>query len=155
MRTGDRPRNGDPWRQMEALQRELERAFGGSVQTPAPTGAFLPGRSARAYPLMNMAEDADGYTIEALAPGVNPDSIQITVVRNILTVAGEKTPPEGVQREQFHRTERAAGRFVRNIELPTDIDPDRVEARYANGLLVLTLPKSEAAKPRQIKLTVQ
>lgn len=103
---------------------------------------------------MNMAESADGYTIEALAPGVNPDSIQITVVRNILTVAGEKTPPESVQREQFHRTERAAGRFVRNIELPTDIDPDKVQARYTNGLLVLTLPKSEAAKPRQIKLTV-
>jgi HSP20 family protein len=154
MRMGDRSRNTDPWRQMEVLQRELERAFGGSQQQPQPSGAFLPGRSARAYPLMNMAEDADHYTIEALAPGVNPESIQITVVRNVLTVAGEKTPPEGVQREQFHRTERAAGRFVRNIELPTDVDPDKVQARYTNGLLVLTLPKAEAAKPRQIKVSV-
>jgi HSP20 family protein len=140
---------------MEALQRELERSFGGSQQSQTPDVAFLPGRSARTYPLMNMAADSDAYTIEALAPGVDPSSIQITVVRNILTVAGEKMPPEGVQREQFHRTERAAGRFVRNIELPTDIDPDKVEARYTNGLLVVTLPKSEAAKPRQIKLTVE
>ena len=69
MRTGDRSRNGDPWRQMEALQRELERAFGGSQPQPQANTAFLPGRSARAYPLMNMAEDADGCTIEALAPG--------------------------------------------------------------------------------------
>jgi HSP20 family protein len=149
-----RIRNGDPWRQLETLQREFERAFGAPQQAQQPNTAFLPGRSARAYPLMNMAEDAEGYTIEALAPGVNPDSIQITVVRNILTVAGEKTPPDGVQREQFHRTERAAGRFVRNIELPTDVDPDKVEARYTNGLLVISLPKAEAAKPRQIKVNV-
>ena len=153
MRT-DRYRTLDPWRQMEALQREMERTIGANQQGNSPNVAFLPGRSARAYPLMNMAEDADGYTIEALAPGVNPDSIQITVVRNALTVAGEKVAPEGVQREQFHRTERAAGRFVRNIELPTDVDPERVEARYANGLLVLKLPKTEAAKPRQIKVNV-
>jgi HSP20 family protein len=138
---------------MEALQRELERAFG--PRNGQDQGvAFLPGRSARAYPLVNLAEDSEGYTLEALAPGVNPESIQITVVRNTLTVSGEKTPPEGVQREQFHRSERAAGRFVRNIELPTDIDPEKVQARYTNGLLVLTLPKSEAAKPRQIQVNV-
>jgi len=154
MRYTDRDRGTDPWRQMEALQREFERALGGPQQGQGPNVAFLPGRSARAYPLMNMAESADGYTIEALAPGVNPGPIQITVVRDVLTVAGEQTAPEGVQREQFHRTERAAGRFVRNIELPTDVDPERVGARYANGLLVITLPKTEAAKPRQIKVQV-
>src|SRR5437016_458512 len=106
-------------RDLEAMRRDYDRGIGPRRAPQAPQVAFLPGRAARAYPLMNMWEDGDEFTIEALAPGVEPDSIQITVVRNLLTVAGVKNPPKDVQREAYHRSERAAGRFVRNIELPT------------------------------------
>jgi HSP20 family protein len=144
-------------RETEALRRELERVFGGSQpgqQQAGKQASFLPGHAARAYPRVNVAEDADNITIEALAPGVDPEKLEITVVRNTLTIAGEKSAPEGVDREAYHRSERSAGRFVRTIELSTEVDPDKVQARYTNGLLVITLPKAEAAKPRQIQVSV-
>ena len=101
-----------------------------------------------------MAEDKDKVYVEALAPGIDPEKIEITIVGNMLTISGEKPAPKDVSREQFHRNERAAGRFVRTVELTTQVDPDRVEANYKNGLLVIEMPKAEAAKPRQIKVAV-
>jgi HSP20 family protein len=138
---------------LDVLRRELERVFGDGQRTPRQQG-FLPGRSARNYPLINLAEDKDNVVVEALAPGVDPEKISLSIVRNVLTISGEKPAPAGVAREQFHRNERAAGRFVRTIELTTDVDPNKIEAKYTNGLLVITMPKAEAAKPRQIKVAV-
>jgi HSP20 family protein len=137
---------------LDLVRRELERLFGDG--RPSRQQGFLPGRSARNYPLINLAEDAQNVYVEALAPGVDPDKIELTIVRNVLTISGEKPAPQGIAREQFHRNERAAGRFVRTIELTTEVDPDKVQAQYTNGLLVVTMPKAEAAKPRQIKVAV-
>jgi HSP20 family protein len=92
--------------------------------------------------------------VEALAPGINSESLNLTVVRNTLTVAGEKPAPAGVAPEAFHRSERAAGKFIRTIDLPVEVNADKVSARYTDGLLTITLPKAEAAKPRQIKVSV-
>jgi HSP20 family protein len=149
----------DPFRELDALRREVDRAF--SNYTPGREGtgahgrtAFLPGRSARAYPLVNLAEDADNLYIEALAPGINPDTINLTVVRNTLTISGEKLAPPVQSAEAFHRNERAAGRFVRNLDLPVEVNADNVQAQYTNGLLNITLPKAEIAKPKQIQVKV-
>ena len=143
--------------EMEALRREIDRAFtnvlpGGSAG--GSQAAFLPGRAARAYPLINLAEDKDNVTIEALAPGIDPNALELTVVRNTLTIAGEKLAPRVNSDEAWHRSERAAGKFVRTIELPVDVDSERIQAQYINGLLKITLPRAEAAKPRQIQVAV-
>jgi HSP20 family protein len=150
-------RTWDPFRDMEALRRELDRA----LTTYAPSGAaaqnggaFLPGRSARAYPLVNLSEDSDNVYLEALAPGIDPDSLNLTVVRTTLTISGEKLSPSGVAAEAFHRSERSGGKFVRSIDLPVEVNSDKVKAQYNNGLLMITMPKAEAAKPRQIKVAV-
>ena len=90
----------------------------------------------------------------ALAPGVDPQSFEVTVKDNVLTIAGEKRRSEGVKPEEYHRSERASGKFVRSMELPTPVDPDKVQASYRNGLLTVRLEQSETAKPRQITVDV-
>lgn len=147
----------DPFQELEALRRQVERAFedyrGGRRRFSRT--AFLPGLSARSYPLLNINEDADTVYVEALAPGLAPESLDITVRDNVLRIAGEKpTVNPDVKAEAFHRNERSAGRFVRTLSLPTAVDPAKVKASYANGLLTITLPKTAEAKPRQIEVSV-
>jgi HSP20 family protein len=90
-----------------------------------------------------------------MAPGIDPQSLNITVVHNTLTISGEKKgAPDEIKPEAFHREERARGKFVRTITLPVEIDDGKVGAEYKNGLLLITLPKSERAKPKQINVQV-
>jgi HSP20 family protein len=152
----------NPWQEMERIQREVNRAFeqagwqtnghNGYFGRTFPT-AFLPGRAARAYPLVNVSEDANALYTSALAPGLDPAAVQLTVQDNHLTIAGEKRRlAADIQSEAFHRSERAAGKFVRTITLPVEVDHEKVQADYKNGLLLITLPKAEKAKPKQIQV---
>jgi len=148
-----------PLRELEALRREVERAFenysGNRPGGPLWSSAFLPGRAARAYPLLNLSEDKDHVYVEALAPGIDPDSLEVTVLNNTLRLAGEKQAiSEAIKPEAFHRSERSAGAFVRTVTLPAEVDGSKVEAGYRDGLLRISLPKAEAAKPKQISVTV-
>jgi HSP20 family protein len=145
------------WNPMDAMRRDIDRAFQniGLSSEPFFRTAFLPGRAARRYPLINLIEDRDHIYLEALAPGVDPESIDLAVIRNVLTISGEKRRhPEDIKPEAFHRSERAAGKFVRTIELPVEVDADHVKAEYKHGILMVTLPKAEAAKPKQISVSV-
>jgi len=145
------------WQGLDTLRREIDRAFEefGFRSEQFPRSAFLPGRAARRYPLINLHEDRDHVYVEALAPGVDPASLQLSVVRNTLTVAGEKRrTADSIKPEAFHRSERATGKFTRSIELPVEVDEDKVKADYRNGVLVVTLPKAEKARPKQISVQV-
>lgn len=146
----------DPFRELEALRREIDQAFGEAGLRPPGRRrqqAFLPGRAARQYPLVNIYDDGTAFYVEALAPGVDPDQLEINAAARALTISGEKVGLTDVAAERVHRSERAAGRFTRTVELPHEIDPDQVSAEYRNGLLLLTLPRAEAARPRRV--TVQ
>jgi HSP20 family protein len=142
---------------MEALRRDIDRAFNhaGIANEPLFRTAFLPGRAARRYPLINLSEDHDYVYIEALAPGVDPSTVDLAVLRNVLTISGEKRRhPEDIKPEAFHRSERAAGKFVRTIELPAEVDADHVKAEYKHGIFMMTLPKAASSKPKQINVRV-
>jgi HSP20 family protein len=146
-----------PWQTLEALRRELDRVFDGTGTRNEPffRTAFLPGTAARRYPLTNLYEDKDAMYLEALAPGVDPSTLHLNVVGNTLSITGEKRRVAGdVKPEAFHRSERATGKFVRHIELPVAVDEDKVQADYKHGLLTVTLPKTEKAKPKQIAVQV-
>jgi len=146
-------------RELDAVRREIERGFenfGPKLPGwPFSRAAFLPGRGVRAYPLTNVAEDKDNVYVEALAPGVKPETFEVSVVGDQLTIAGVKNAlPDNVKPEAFHRTERASGKFIRTIALPAEVDPDKVSASYKDGLLLVTLPKAEIAKPKQIAVKI-
>ena len=145
----------NPFQEMEALRKEMDRLFGtiGSQTLPFARASFLPGRAARRYPLVNISEDKDTYYVEALAPGVDPNNLNLSVIRNTLTISGEKLRVGAeVKPDAYHRNERAAGRFVRTVELPAEVDEAKVKADYKNGLLLVTLPKHEKAKPKQVAI---
>lgn len=145
------------WNLMDSLHRDIDRAFAnaGVTKEPAFRTAFLPGRAARRYPMINLSEDHDHLYVEALAPGLDPEALDLAVVRNLLTISGEKRRhPESIKPEAFHRSERAAGKFVRTVELPVEVEAESVSAEYQHGILTVTLPKAAAAKPKQISVQV-
>ncbi len=142
------------WSELERMRAEMDRLLEQTGAVSPWRLAFLPGTAARRYPLLNVGETEHGYRVVALAPGVDPGALEVTVKGNVLTLAGEKRPTEGVKPEEYHRSERSVGRFVRTLELPSDVDPDKVKATYTNGLLTIDLEKHEAARPRQIPVQV-
>lgn len=153
-------RTWDPWRELEALRRDFDRVvsqtFGNSGRSPLSRVNFLPGRGARSYPLVNIRDDRENLYLEALAPGLNPDSLEITVVNDTLRLEGEKQAISAdIKPESWHRSERSAGRFIRTLTLPAEVNSEGVTAEYRNGLLRITLPKTERSRPKQIAIQVQ
>jgi HSP20 family protein len=144
----------DPFRELETLRREVERAFD-HYGNGNRWSASVPGAGVRAWPLVNLHEDKDEIHVEALAPGIDPAKIDITVQGDVLRIAGEKRPITGeIKPEAWHRNERGAGRFLRAVTLPAEVDSGKVKAEYRNGLLRITLPKHEKARPKQIAVKV-
>ncbi len=151
-------RTWDPFRELEAIRRHVERVLEEHDTWPRGRAwtAFLPGLGARSYPLINIGEDQENVYVEALAPGLDPGALEISVVHDTLRIAGEKAAlDESIKPEAYHRSERSAGRFVRSVSLPTRVNSDKVSAEYRNGLLLVTLPKAEEAKPRHIAVDVK
>ena len=143
-------------RELEALRRGIDQVFADAW--PGYTGRgsmFLPGRSARGYPLINLSGDFEKYVVEALAPGLDIETLDVWVQGNQVTISGEKKPLSDVKPEAFHRNERSTGKFVRSYQLDCEIDEKKVAAEYKNGILTITLPRSEAAKPKKISVNVK
>lgn len=106
--------------------------------------------SAGVFPPLNITQDDDNFYLRAEVPGIEPNELSISAVRNRVSVAGKREIQRENERVSYHRKERAEGSFNRTVTLPTEVNAERVDARYADGILTLTLPKAEEAKPRQI-----
>jgi HSP20 family protein len=105
---------------------------------------------AAAYPAVNVWQDADHVYAEAELPGMELKDLEIYVMGgNQLTLKGERKEPS-VKKPVWHRQERGFGPFTRFITLPMEVNADKVEAKFCNGVLTITMPKNEAAKPRKI-----
>jgi len=102
------------------------------------------------FPPLNVTQDDENFYVRAEVPGVKPNELSISAVRNRVSLAGQREIEREHERVSYHRKERAEGSFNRTLTLPSEVDADRVDARYADGILTLTLPKAEATKPRQI-----
>ncbi|MEJ2024209.1 MAG: Hsp20/alpha crystallin family protein [Deltaproteobacteria bacterium] len=99
---------------------------------------------------MNVTEDNDNFFIRAELPGLKGDELNISVTGDTLSISGERTLTVEDEKARYHRREREAGTFSRIVSLPGQIDAGKVEARCADGVLTIVLPKAEEAKPKQI-----
>jgi HSP20 family protein len=133
------------WREMDTFRSEVDRLFGRQVL----------GTAAAAAPALNVWEDDTNFYIEADLPDVAADKLDLTVKEgNRLTMSGERKPVEPAN-AVWHRQERFTGTFSRELTLPTPVNADKVEAKFELGVLKLTLPKSEAARPRKIAVKAE
>ena len=106
-------------------------------------------------PVVDISEDKESLRIVAELPGLKPEDVKITLENNTLTIKGEKKQASEEKSEKVHRYERSYGSFVRSFSLPNTIDADRVQAGVEHGVLTITLPKAERAKPREIQVSVK
>lgn len=106
-------------------------------------------------PKVDIAEESKHYTINVEVPGVEEKDIDVTVADGTLTIRGEKRHEQEDRDKQYHRVERGYGAFQRMISLPHDANEEAVEARFKNGILTLTVPKTPGAKPAGRKIAIK
>ena len=138
----------DPLRELEQLQRRMDRLFQnafGLERSPWQGGV---------YPLVNISEDRDHLYVRAELPGVKAESLEITVQDSSLILRGERKIPTEEKQVNYHRREREAGFFRRVVALPARIQADKVEATCKDGILSIKLAKPEEVKPRKIQVKV-
>lgn len=137
----------DPFREMIALQRSLDRlmenALGNSDWSTTEWGVAL-----------DVIEEEDDFIVKASVPGVDPEDLEITFNNGILTIRGEVKDERETHKGEYQLRERRYGSFSRSINLPTSIKSDDISATYENGVLKLTLPKTEEVKPRRIPVRI-
>ena len=135
-----------PFNELNHMRQQMDRLMDTVLNRPGNTA------HSGVFPAINVGEDGNFFYIRAELPGVDVKDLDIQTTANNLTIAGErKVAPEG-EAARYHRREREGGRFSRAFSLPKDIDTERVEARLANGVLTLKLPKAESAKPKKISI---
>lgn len=106
-------------------------------------------------PSIDVAETDEEIVVTAELPGVKQDEVDITITDDVLTLKGEKKEEKEVKEKNYHRVERSYGSFQRSISLPTGVKSDEAKAAYKDGVLHITVPKAEEAKPKQIKIDVE
>jgi HSP20 family protein len=133
---------------LQRLNRLLDEAFTGAAfpeQGSAITSAW--------FAPTDVSEDANNLQITMEVPGVRPEDVRISLENNLLTVRGEKKQEAEERNQRVHRYERSYGTFERSFALPNTVDVDRIAANYENGILRISLPKSERARPREIRVS--
>ncbi len=146
-------RTFDPWRDFGSLQDRINRLFDDTLRAASEgdedliRGAWVPP--------VDIHETGDEYVVSADMPGVKKEDIEIDLKDGMLTIKGEKKFEEKVPRDKYVRIERSYGRFVRSFSLPNNVDSEKIKATFNNGILELSIPKKEEAKPKQITIDVK
>lgn len=144
------------WRPFRELEEEMERLF---EEWPFRRRPWWPPRwrmRERAWaPALDLFDQEDKLVVEAELPGVDKDTIDVSVVGGALQIRAERKPPAEVKDEDYYCCERPRGSFYRTIQLPTDVDVGKIKAEYADGVLRVTLPKTPAVKPKKISIKVK
>ncbi len=143
----------NPFQELEFLQREMNNLFNTSFSRNPWQDTTLLG--SQWSPAIDVYDSKENILLKADLPGLTKDEIDISVQNNHLIIKGEKKKEKEVKEESFYKAERFYGSFYRSIQLPADVNADKVEAKYEGGVLTLTLPKKEESKPKQIAIDIK
>jgi len=141
-----RPTFESSFADFDQLRHQLLRLFDAvSENTLASVGAGV-------FPPINVTQDNDNIYVRAEVPGIDAKDLDISAQGRRLSISGKRAIAKESDRASYHRKERAEGEFNRTVSLPVEFELTSADARYKNGILTVTLPKSEVAKPRQIQV---
>jgi HSP20 family protein len=150
-----------PWQPFSELTRwegDMDRMFEnflGRRLRPLWTERWWPVAGMEmAAPTVDLYDEKDDIVVKAELPGLEKDDIEVNLTEDRLTIKGEKKKEEEIKKENYYRSERSYGSFVRTLELPTEVQTDKVKAAFKNGVLEIRLPKTEEAKKKEIKVKV-
>ncbi len=142
----------DPFREMSSLQERMNRLMSDfRTRTPWTEEEMAQGAW---VPAVDIYETKDSIVLNVELPGVTKEEISLEVKDNTLTLRGEKKMEKDVKEESYHRMERTYGSFMRAFTLPSTVQQEKVKARFKDGILEVSIPKAEEAKPKQIKVDV-
>jgi len=134
-----------PWNELENMNRQLGRLLDDShLDVARDAGQWAPP--------VDIKETDDALLVQAELPGIEKKDVRLEVKDGVLTLSGERRYEKDVKEENVHRVERAYGQFSRSFSLPRNVDADKVEATMKDGILKVTLPKRESAKPKEIAI---
>jgi HSP20 family protein len=139
-----------PFRELSTLREEMDRLWNRFFEWPAMDplrGEWVPS--------LDVSETKDNIVVKAEVPGIDPKEIDISYADGILTVRGERKQEKEEKDENYHRVERKYGSFSRSVRLPHEVKSDKIKANYKDGVLKITLPKSEEAKKKEVKIKVE
>lgn len=134
----------DLFDQFRRLEKEMGQLFGHS-----PWAAGIRATQVGAFPPLNVGSTPERIDVYLFAAGLDPKALDLSIQQNLLTISGSRKI-EANEKAEYYRRERFDGDFRRVITLPDDVDPERVEARYRDGVLQITIQRRESARPRQI-----
>jgi len=140
----------DPVREMVSLRDAMDRLMGESFIRPWHSPGMFFGGEALA---LDVHETDSEVVVEATVPGVKPEEVDVQVTGNVLTIKGERKEQEERKEASYIFREQRFGSFCRSVTLPTEVDVDKARAEFENGVLTLTLSKSETVKPKTIRIT--
>jgi HSP20 family protein len=142
-----------PTRDLVSIREEMNRLFDSFFSAiPERRRGLLEGEW---VPSVDVAETDEGIVVTAELPGIKQEEVDISIADNVLTLKGEKKEEKEVKEKNYHRVERSYGSFQRSISLPTGVEAGKAKATYKDGILRVTVPKVEEAKPKQIKIDVE
>lgn len=142
----------DPFKELEDVSNRLNRLFGRAGSTEESDQNML--AVADWSPSVDISETDDAYLIKGEIPGVKKEDVKVTVQDGMLTIQGERKMEKEEKNKKFHRVECSYGNFVRSFRMPDDADETKVKAEFKDGMLNVTLPKSEKAKSKSINVSV-
>jgi HSP20 family protein len=141
-----------PFRDMVSIQDEMNKLFDDFFGRPLVRTEWTEGVWT---PSVDVSEDKDNVVIKAEMPGMKKEDVKISVQDNVLTLKGEKEQEKEEKEKNYHRIERSYGSFCRSFQLPTAVKTDKIKASYKDGVLNISLPKTEEVKPKEIPISIE